>query len=196
MSGNIDIDPQLVETPNIQPNPVANPVLQAILSAIDPNLGSGTLPSIQDLISQLGSSDPTLGLIARYLISQQESVKDEDTGTVGPELEEEQHLTRKGSEQLVQIVERLERRIKKLHGELEQLRERSDTLALALGACYLCWGDNSDCPVCGGTGRPGSIPPDRRVFSRLIVPAIHALQAPKEVHRNNSNKHQVVPLNT
>ena len=56
--------------------------------------------------------------------------------------------------------------------ELRMLRERCDALAAAIGACYLCWGDDSLCEVCLGNGVPGSAVPDRALFRQLIVPAI------------------------
>ena len=187
---NETIDPPFVDSPSTPPDAFSNPLLQALLSAMNPNLGSsGTLPPMPDLLRQLENTDPTLGLIAKYLLSQQESVKHADAATVG--FEDEPYQTRGASKNVPQIVEHLKNRIKNLQAELEYLRERNDTLALALGACYLCWGEDSDCPACGGNGRPGSTLPAKQVFSQLIVPAIHAIKAPKEVHGNSSNKRQV-----
>lgn len=186
---NETIEPSFVEALNTQPDAAANPVLQAILAAIDPILsGQESLPLIQNLLSQLGSTEPILGLLAKYLLAQQESVKYEGLA-IG--VEAEQYLPRDGSARLPQIVEHLQNQIRNLHAELEYLWERNDMLARALGACYLCWGEDSDCRVCGGTGHPGSMLPEKRIFSRLIMPAIHAIHAPKEVHASDSNNHQV-----
>src|SRR5215216_2298391 len=170
-------DSTFVETPNRQLDGIAHPLLQAILTAMNANLGShGSMPSIQTLLRQLEKTNPTLGLIAQHLISQQEG----------------QYQARDTSAQFPQMIERLEDQMKHLQAELEYLRERNDMLALALGACYLCWGEDSHCPACQGKGRPGSILPEKRVFSRWILPAIHAIKAPKEAHENISNIHQKI----
>ena len=170
-------DSTFVETPNRQPDVVAHPLLQAILAAMNSNLGSnGSMPSIQALLRQLENSNPSLGLLARYLISQQEG----------------QYQARDTSAQIPQMIGHLQSQMKELQAELEYLRERNDMLALALGACYLCWGEDSDCPACQGKGSPGSIPPEKRVFKRWIAPAIHAIKAPKEAHGNVSNIRQAI----
>jgi hypothetical protein len=54
--------------------------------------------------------------------------------------------------------------------EVEVLRRRNDELAAALGACYLCWGEDIECPACDGTGKPGSAPPDPAAYRRLVSP--------------------------
>jgi hypothetical protein len=66
--------------------------------------------------------------------------------------------------------------VRDLCAELEELRERNDVLAAALGACHLCWGEDPGCPACGGLGRPGAAPPDRQLFARLVAPAVQAAQ--------------------
>lgn len=184
MNETIDSDP--VETPYAQQGTVINPALQAILSSVDPSLGNGTFPSAQDLLSQLGSTNPSLELLAKYLLTQQAPTANEDSDAVESEIDE----VRRQSNELAQAIIHLRRQLKESLRELNQLRERNDAFALALGACYICWGENPDCLVCGGTGRPGSTTPERQVFSRLVVPAIRALQVPKEVKRKNRKNAQ------
>ena len=55
--------------------------------------------------------------------------------------------------------------------ELAALRQVNATLAAALGACPLCWGDD-ECDACEGGGRPGYVRPDPELFDELVVPAI------------------------
>ncbi len=64
-----------------------------------------------------------------------------------------------------------------LRAELQALRERSDTLAAALGACYLCWGDDPGCQVCAGRGSPGCLPINPDLFEEFIVPALRRVRA-------------------
>jgi hypothetical protein len=56
--------------------------------------------------------------------------------------------------------------------EVQELRCRNDELAAALGACYLCWGEQSGCLICAGRGIPGSSPPELSAYIRYVAPAI------------------------
>lgn len=51
------------------------------------------------------------------------------------------------------------------------LIERNTVLAAALGACD-CWGERTDCDVCGGAGVAGWIDPDQPAFEMYIAPAL------------------------
>jgi hypothetical protein len=57
----------------------------------------------------------------------------------------------------------------------EELLERNAAMAGALGACE-CWGEVDDCEICMGAGKPGWAIPNKRLFSRLIRPALRALR--------------------
>ena len=57
-------------------------------------------------------------------------------------------------------------------GELEELRQRNEALAAALGACFVCWGTDIFCTHCGGEGRRGATAPDPRLFNQLVAPAV------------------------
>lgn len=59
-----------------------------------------------------------------------------------------------------------------LYAELEALRTRNDTLAAALGACYLCFGEDPTCSECRGNGRPGALPPAPKPYRRYVAPAV------------------------
>jgi hypothetical protein len=71
----------------------------------------------------------------------------------------------------------LRRRLEHLEPELERLQEINDTLAAALGACEVCWGDDPDCETCRGRGGPGSLLPDRALCERLVMPAVRRLRS-------------------
>lgn len=57
----------------------------------------------------------------------------------------------------------------------DELLERNSVLAAALGACD-CWGEDAGCDICRGTGEPGSMLPDRRLFARFVQPALRAIR--------------------
>src|SRR5512138_1783866 len=57
----------------------------------------------------------------------------------------------------------------------EVLAARSDALARAVGACC-CWGDEVDCPACGGMGGPGWRRPDRVAFDAFVAPMLRKMR--------------------
>jgi hypothetical protein len=159
-------------------------LLQALLA----RSGKGELPTTEDLVSELAGSDPTAGIIAQYLA--QRRVEEAEHETSADE-DEETDALRIPSDEWNAMVERnaqlgkafrgLRQEVESLYGELEDLRARNDKLAAALGACYLCWGLDVDCPTCGGQGLPGTSSPDRRLFAQLVAPAIRRLQRHEDV---------------
>jgi hypothetical protein len=122
--------------------------------------GPGAPPRMSELFAQFGESDPRMALVAKYL-DQRESAQIETT--------DEPEEKRKS-------LVPLQRLMKRLYRELEELRERNDTLAAALGGCYLCWGENPQCEICAGIGSPGSNAPDEILFSHYVTPAIRRLR--------------------
>jgi hypothetical protein len=137
--------------------------LLAAKSGIDPE-------TLTDAGGSLGALDPRLSLLLN-LLNQKEEAKQEpdfdsdDEPEVPPE--EEPLLDPEVLSPTPATV-----RIRMLRAEVEQLRRRSDTLAAALGACYLCWGRDAACVQCLGAGRPGWNEPDETLFRRLVYPAI------------------------
>jgi hypothetical protein len=76
-----------------------------------------------------------------------------------------------------QLVSRLRSRFDAMQDELDELRERQDRLAAALGACAECWGEDLECEVCGGTGTPGAFVPDPRLYRAIVSPVCRAAGA-------------------
>jgi hypothetical protein len=64
--------------------------------------------------------------------------------------------------------------------ELRLLRERCDTVAAALGACGLCWGEDHSCRACRGQGAPGRAIPDEQLFCEIVVPAVRLVHANRQ----------------
>jgi hypothetical protein len=137
------------------------------------NAGStGGADAQQQLLAQMGETDPRIGLLSKYLASRREAEvetdADEDVSASVEALEREKERQ--------EAMCSLQRVARSMYAELERLRERNDTLASALGACYLCWGEDAICEVCGGRGTPGSLPPEDETFSTLVVPAVRRMQ--------------------
>lgn len=73
----------------------------------------------------------------------------------------------------IERARRVRRKLRCLIGELELAQTIGDTLAAALGACYLCWGEDDRCEQCRGAGHPGWALPDAELYERFVVPANH-----------------------
>jgi hypothetical protein len=195
----MNLNPLLLEALRSRAGSATDPALQTLLSGMGAGASGGALPSAQELLGQLESTDPTVGLIAKYLAARQvsgsENFSEEEAIEVEGKAvyaEEEQRVAVEEFERLAQVVQRLQRQVTKLCAELDQLREVNDALAAALGACYLCWGKDAGCPVCHGTGHPGSAMPDKRLFAQFVVPTLRTLQEQKEVNRNKLTNGQFI----
>jgi hypothetical protein len=71
----------------------------------------------------------------------------------------------------IERARRARHKLRRLIDELDLAQTIGDTLAAALGACYLCWGEDERCEECRGAGRPGWALPDAELYERLVVPA-------------------------
>src|SRR5690349_11302431 len=120
----LNLHPLILEALRSQSGLGTDPALQALLSGTDPTEIVGTLPSAQELLSQLESTNPTAGLIAKYLTALRESNSD---SSIEEEIDPgEEYLDMKEDRGLAQVVQRLEQQIEELRSELIQLRERND----------------------------------------------------------------------
>ncbi len=193
----MNLNPLLLEALRSRADSAIDPALQTLLSGMDASASVGALPSVQELLSQLESTNPTVGLIAKYLAARQVSESENSSEEEAIEVEGEavyaaevQSVAVEQFEQLARVVQRLGKHVQKLRVELDHLREVNDVLAAALGACYLCWGNDAGCPVCHGIGTPGTTMPDKQLFAQFVVPALRVLQQQKEVNRNKSTDRQ------
>jgi hypothetical protein len=59
-----------------------------------------------------------------------------------------------------------------LKEDLDDAMDQLDDLAMALGACEECWGEDKRCPKCRGLGKSGFFVPDDKLFRSLILPAL------------------------
>lgn len=92
---------------------------------------------------------------------------------------EEEKESPKMDLELVEKIKKLKKINHKLFGIVEGLKiqlefelNQNDDLAKAIGACTECFGEDSDCAACFGTGKPGNSIPDFILFNKYIQPAI------------------------
>lgn len=129
--------------------------------------------AVWQLLANQEGVDPTTQALLTQLAARNAEEADDDGDDEIIELERD--LGR--DERRRRATRLLRQRFAELQDELDELRDRNDTIAAALGACYRCWGEEPDCPVCHGHGRPGSEPPDRRLFNHYIAPALQRIRA-------------------
>jgi hypothetical protein len=150
-----------------------NPLL---LQALTASSSGGGLSAKDLLLSQLDESDPTTTLLINLLAQQKtEASTDESASELEPDFDRLQAAERAKAraEERAKALRHLRHTIDAMYAELEELRARNDALAAAVGACYLCWGEDSECPVCGGKGQAGFFAPERPLFAQIVVPAVH-----------------------
>lgn len=99
------------------------------------------------------------------MMENKESDETVDTPFVDVELENKIKKLKKINQKLFTIIEGLK-------SQLEFELIQNDDLAKAIGACTECFGKNSDCPECFGTGKPGFNIPDFILFNKYVNPAI------------------------
>ena len=136
----------------------SHPLLEQLMAA-----RSGSGPDATALLSE--HEDPRVRLLAQlWSKAEAEKASEPAAGEAG---EEEPR-----SAESLRAELRLQRQMRSLLLEVEHLREVNDNLAAALGACYLCWGDDPDCAICRGRGVPGAGPPDPELFAHYVSPVI------------------------
>lgn len=141
-------------------------------------------PSTQDLVAKLGQDNPMLGMLAQHIAAQKPPVR-EPPAVIDVEAVEIEACADADAGDEARMLElrrtaetaELRARIQSLSHELSTLRDREDILAEALGACCLCWGEDSQCRACRGRGRPGYAMPDEELFEELVLPAVQMLRA-------------------
>ncbi len=148
-------------------------VYNKLLTALSASKNNGG-ETFREMLAELGEQNPKMKLITTYLAGQQAEETVE---------EEPPHLQMKKKKK--RPLSQLRKKIDNMRMELEDLRERNDTLAAALGACYLCWGEDRECPECNGKGRPGFFTPDTELFTEFVAPALNRSQPGESPGRNH-----------
>jgi hypothetical protein len=130
----------------------------------------------------LSGSD--LDPVSRMILSQALATgnhQESDEDDTDSEEEEDYTLSRRSRaiQRLRTRFVKMQQQIEDMQQQIEEMEIRNDELAAALGACYLCWGEDPECPECQGKGHPGSVMPDRALFREWVLPAVKAAQAAK-----------------
>ncbi len=171
------IDPMKLLAANGGGQTGLDPTLLSLLASRR-NEGEGSSDLLQNLAYRM---------IEQRLTASPES--DEDDPPDDDQLRREQEELEGRRERLEEQRQRmrdLKGVLTSLYAEIETLRVRNDTLAAALGACYLCFGEDPACPECHGNGEPGSLIPDAAAFRQYIVPALRRARSGRAYRPNGS----------
>jgi hypothetical protein len=160
-----------------------------ILEALTAGDGQRENFTPQALIARMAEDNPTVALLAKYFSQRQDQAENESAEAEIAELPEySDQLERARTDTLktAEAIRELRERMDRVYAELETLRERNDSLALAVGACALCWGDDILCAVCAGAGCAGFVPPDRELFAQYVAPALRHFHKPRSPQKSLS----------
>jgi len=127
---------------------------------------------LKDLLNLINANDPKFRVFMKQQISKYH--KAEKQNQFNRELI--RRLKIQNSKLLKQLEKmKIERRqskaiVKDLTEQANSLTKFNRTLAEALGACPVCWGNNTDCKSCSGNGSPGWVKPIRKLFNLYVLP--------------------------
>jgi hypothetical protein len=154
-----------------------------LMQALAQRAGLDPATSPQELLAQMAGTDPTMGLLLQAMT--QRSAEPEEPEPIEIDVAPAPLTPPRPapSPELLRAVHGLQRKAQLMFHELEALRERNDLLAAALGACYLCWGEDPACTHCAGTGRPGAALPDRQLFAALVLPGVRRIRRLEQCER-------------
>lgn len=72
------------------------------------------------------------------------------------------------------------------------LADHNILLSGALGACD-CWGQDANCPICAGQGRPGWVDPDPSLYDGYVEPAVRRMRADQPAPAGNAHPTDQAP---
>jgi hypothetical protein len=164
-----------------------NPAAAQLLARISGS--DGAPPDPREMLQALAAQDPTMQLLMQQFDAMQ-SARAESGVTIEGEAE--------GSEDdlpdpRAEAVQELRSQVEAMYQELSMLRRRNDDLALALGACPECWGEDRGCRSCRGRGSPGYARPDTDAFLHYVVPAGKTWRAFKSLEKGEVRARQPGP---
>lgn len=137
--------------------------------------GQGGQANVEEMLGDNSDIDPMTRLLVSQALSPNKARQD-GSDEIDPDDEEDYTPSRRrrAMQRLRARFEDMQQQIEEMQWQIEEMEAHNDELAAALGACYLCWGEDLKCPECQGKGKPGSVAPDRALFKEWVLPAVKA----------------------
>jgi hypothetical protein len=161
---------------------------QQILMSLLAARNGGALPAGMDdptaTLQQLAQDNPTVAAILQMREAQKAAAAAREPAV----------LEGSAVDVTAQEIEEISTQLEAALTEVKLLRERCDTLAAALGACGLCWGQDLGCRACRGQGAPGRSIPDEQLFYEFVVPAVRLMHASRQRSNNVAPRADSTPM--
>jgi hypothetical protein len=140
---------------------------------------------LSQMVAELAEDDPQLAMVGQYMLqaSEEGNREDEDVSAENDDTEPA-GLAPLGRERLDESellslrdeIGAVQSELAEQSELLQDLLDRNDELAAALGACPRCWGENAECSSCHGSGIPGSMLPDKQCLTYYVAPALRRVR--------------------
>lgn len=126
----------------------------------------GMPPDPAQLMQEMAAGDPRMAMLMQLMQGQRgepsnDAGKPDDRDDLIAELSERLDASEARLTKMTRIARQLHEA-----GRIASLR--LSRLAAALGACGICWGEDSTCLGCRGRGKPGMIRPDPEMRAELF----------------------------
>jgi hypothetical protein len=131
---------------------------------------------LNDRLQQIAQNDPRLAPLIQHLQERLTAQHPEPAPAETNEPPQDQDFEATQAARLAKRNKELKRMARSMFDEIQALRARNDMLAAALGACHLCWGEDSECPYCAGAGKVGAYVISLRTFDQVVGPALQQLE--------------------
>ena len=135
-----------------------------------------------EMANALGITDPRVLQLLQIMSAKEQEKEDEDEAPVV--------VTRPRAVVDRKRYDRLCREHHRLLKETRNLIRHVETLAAALGACPVCWGEDGRCGECRGRGRPGAFVPDKDAFDEFVLPTVRRMQKRRRGQRRPAQEIQ------
>jgi hypothetical protein len=131
---------------------------------------------LQQLLDQAKVEDPDIREYLRKTSGIREIPKESNDHK--EELRRLRIQNKKLSQQLDSLKEELQaKRIGRsdMMYNVDFLLKLGNALSNALGSCSNCWGQNIECSICHGAGKPGWRPVNKKMFSNYVLPCLQKM---------------------
>jgi hypothetical protein len=149
-------------------------LLMSLLAARNGGVMPDGAEDPQAMLARMAQDNPTVATLLQMMEAQKAAAAAREPLVIEADVEAPTESS--SDAQLAELAARLD----ETQAEVRELRERCDTVAAALGACGICWGQDPSCRACRGQGAPGRAIPDKQLFCEFVLPAVRLVHASRQ----------------
>ncbi len=135
------------------------------------------LNELYSMMNNGETDDPRLKMLS-LMLEQQKEKGEADNSTKAQKLKD--YIQR-----LILHIKQLKKSNTELVNNVAYLLSRNDTLTAALGTCSECLGEDPNCNVCYGEGKPGNYEISVDLYNHFIQPCIKNHPSEELLNSNN-----------